>query len=99
MQGAGFAVPENWKLTDVKDIKRLVFFCNLDQHDIMSIDTLMRLFNYPDVDVTLVPVNERAGVDVKVKVETLRDYFNKSYPAAHFLFGSVPGQDFYGRFC
>ncbi len=89
-----FAVPENWKLTDVKDIKRLVFFCNLDQHDIMSIDTLMRLFNYPDVDVTLVPVNERAGVDVKVKVETLRDYFNKGYPAAHFYSEVFPAKTF-----
>lgn len=79
-----FAIPENYHFTSVEAIKKLVFFCNLDQHDIVSVDTLMRMFDYPEVDVTLIPVNERAGKSITHKVEALRDYFNSNYPTAKF---------------
>lgn len=79
-----FAIPENYHLQSVESIKKLVFFCNLDQHDILSVDTLMRMFDYPEVNVTLIPVNERAGAGIKGKVEALCEYFNKNYPTATF---------------
>lgn len=79
-----FTIPENFRFTSVDSLKRLVYFCNLDQHDILSMDILMRTFAYPEVDVTLIPVNDRAGGDVKEKVGRLCDYFNKSYPTARF---------------
>lgn len=79
-----FAIPENYHFTSVESIRKLVFFCNLDQHDIVSVDTLMRMFDYPEVEVTLVPVNERAGKGIKNKVEALCEYFNNNYPTAKF---------------
>lgn len=79
-----FTIPENFNFVSVESLKKLVYFCNLDQHDLLSVDTLMRTFAYPDVDVTLIPVNDRAGAGAKAKVETLCDYFNKSYPTAKF---------------
>lgn len=79
-----FTIPENFDFVSVESLKKLVYFCNLDQHDLLSVDTLMRTFAYPEVDVTLIPVNDRAGADAKSKVATLCDYFNKSYPTAKF---------------
>lgn len=79
-----FAIPENCRLTAIEEIRNLVFFCNLDQHDIVSVDTLMRMFDYPEAEVTVVPVNDRAGDSIKEKVDLLCDYFNKNYPTAHF---------------
>ncbi|MFG6427858.1 MAG: universal stress protein [Muribaculaceae bacterium] len=89
-----FTIPENFRFTSVDSLKRLVYFCNLDQHDILSMDILMRTFSYPEVDVTLIPVNDRAGGDVKEKVGRLCDYFNKSYPTARFSTEVFPSKTF-----
>ncbi len=78
------ALPENMELVSVESLKKVAYFCNLDQHDILSVDTLMRMFDYPAVEVTLVPVNDRAGSHIKEKVDALRDYFAGNYPAAVF---------------
>lgn len=79
-----FTVPENCSVVSVESVKKLVYFCNLDRKDLISMDTMMRMFDYPECDVTLIPVDERGGADAREKVNLLRDYFNKSYPAAHF---------------
>lgn len=79
-----FALPENCHLENIEGIKKVVYFCNLDQHDLMSVDTLMRMFDYPEVRVTLIPVNDRAVNRIAEKVNMLRDYFEKNYPASEF---------------
>lgn len=93
-----FAIPENYHFTSVEAIRKLVFFCNLDQHDIVSVDTLMRMFDYPEVDVTLVPVNERAGKNIADKVQALCDYFNSNYPTARFSSEIFPSKTFRTEF-
>lgn len=89
-----FVVPEDCKMTSVEMVKRLIYFCNLDRQDILSVDSLMRMFNYPETDVTLVPVSDKGVGDVKEKVDMLRDFFNKSYPAAHFSAEVFPVKTF-----
>lgn len=89
-----FVVPEVCKMTSVEMVKRLIYFCNLDRQDILSVDSLMRMFDYPEADVTLVPVSDRGVGDVKEKVDMLRDFFNKSYPAAHFTAEVFPMKTF-----
>lgn len=89
-----FAIPENCGFTSVESFKKLAYFCNLDQHDILSVDTLMRLFDYPELDVALIPVNDRAGSKLKSKVDDLRDYFNKNYPTARFSSEIFSGKNF-----
>lgn len=78
------AIPENFGKESIDDIKKVAYFCNLDQQDIISIDTLMRLFDFPQVEVTLIPVNERAGSRIREKVGSLCEYFTKNYPGARF---------------
>lgn len=86
-----FAVPENYRFSSIQAIRNLLFFCNLNQNDLLSIDSLMRMFSYPQVHVTLVPVNDRAGSAIREKVEALAGYLRDNYPAATFstqVFGS-----------
>lgn len=88
------AVPENCTITDFTRVRKLIYFCNIDHQDIISVDTLMRLYDYPEVEVVLIPVNDRAADRLREKVDMLRDYFNKSYPAAHFISEVFPRRGF-----
>ncbi len=88
-----FTVPESYDFPGVAEIKRLVFFCNLDSHDALSMAEFMHLFDCPKVDITLIPVNEKA-VDSQDKVERLRDYFEHNYVGVNFLTRVFPSKTF-----
>lgn len=88
-----FAVPENYDFPGVSAIRRLVFFCNLDRQDTLSMAEFMHLFDCPKVDITLIPVNEKA-VGAKEKVERLRDYFERSYAGVSFRTRVFPAKTF-----
>lgn len=79
-----FTVPEDCQIGSIEDIGHLMMFCNLDQHDIMTVDALMRMFDYPECIITLVPVFQRRIGKINDKLEALGDFFNTNYPAAKF---------------
>lgn len=89
------AVPEDYKFISIADIQKLVFFCNLNQNDLLSVDTLMRMFSYPDVDITLVPVSQKTSAEAIKKIADLQEYFSANYPTGQFHTANVPtGNDF-----
>jgi len=79
-----FTVPEDCRIDKIEDIMHLMVFCNMDQHDIITVDTLMRMFEYPECQMILAPVGQRKSVKIKDKIEALRDFFNTNYPTARF---------------
>lgn len=81
-----FTVPEDCRIDKISDIRHLMMFCNVDQHDIITIDGLMRMFDYPECKITLVPVLDRRGMRSRVrdKMEALCTFFNTNYPTASF---------------
>ncbi|MCM1377694.1 MAG: universal stress protein [Clostridium sp.] len=89
-----FTVPENYSFCGVKNIVRLAFFCNLDQHDILSLDMLMKMFGFPEVEVWLIPVNDNAGPSLTSKLNSLCKYFSENYPAARFNTAFLPAESF-----
>lgn len=90
-----FTVPDGYTAERIESIRKLAFFCNLDRQDVMSIDFLMRLFDFPDVEVALVPVSAREEQHDAGRLEAFRDYLTKNYPEAEFtLFQSAAGSDF-----
>lgn len=88
------SIPENCNFTLVKKMKEVIFLCNMDQHDLICVDTFMRMFEYPDVTITLIPVNEKSEKDLKGKLLNLKNYFNKTYPTAHFITAIFPTKSF-----
>lgn len=94
-------VPENYTFRPLKEIKKLVLFCNLDQQDIIVVDSLMKMFGFPEVEIYLVPVNERSGAKVSSRLETLLEFFNVNYPTAVFRKNDIPFKNFrsdFGKF-
>ena len=79
-----FALPEDYEFIGMKEIKNLLFFCDLDRQDLISIDSLMRMFDYPDVNITLVPVSERPASALVDKLSALCRYLAQAYPTATF---------------
>lgn len=79
-----FSIPENGKLGNLREIKKLVYLCMLDQHDLLTIDAMMRMFEYPEVDITLIPIADKDQKKVRNKIESLAEYFTKTYKEARF---------------
>lgn len=79
-----FTIPDNCTWNKIEDINNLLMFCNMDQHDIITIDTFMRLFNYPECNFTLVPENLKNPTHIKDKINALAEFFNGNYPTAKF---------------
>lgn len=77
-------VPDNHDSLTIKDIKRLMLFCNIDQHDVLAVDALMRMFDYPECEITLVPAVEKRRLVSAHKLEELCAYFNDNFPSAKF---------------
>lgn len=83
-----FTLPEFCDIAGIEDIKNIVFFCKLDSSDIISLDSLFRIFNYPHFKITVVPSIESFN---HLKYKVLRDrmtdlvrYFRGNYTNAEF---------------
>ena len=92
------SIPENCNFSDVKRMKEVVYLCSLDQHDLICMDTFMRMFEYPDVTITVIPINDKQDKNLKTKLLHLKDYFNKTYPTAHFITAILPQKTFMADF-
>lgn len=88
------SIPENCNFTLIKHLTEVTFLCNMDQHDLICVDTFMRMFDYPEVTITLIPVNEKQDKNLKSKLLNLKHYFAKTYPTAHFITATFPQKTF-----
>lgn len=79
------SIPENCNFIKAKHLKEVIVLCNIDQHDLICVDTFMRMFDYPEVNITLIPINEKPDKNLKAKLINLKNYFSKTYPTAHFI--------------
>lgn len=92
------SIPENCNFTLINHLKEVIFLCNMDQHDLICVDTFMRMFEYPEVTITLIPINEKQDKNFKTKFINLKNYFNTTYPTAHFITASFPAKTFMADF-
>lgn len=93
-----FTVPENCHFNNVESIKKLAFFCNLDRQDVMSVDFLMSMFGYPDVEIILVPVAEKGRTRDHDRLESFRQYLAGNYPEAEFSVFYIQDKDIRASF-
>lgn len=93
-----FAVPDNYALGSLRGIVRLAFFCNIDRQDLLTMESLMRMFDYPEIDVLLIPVSDRAIGDSKGKIEQMRDFLAADYKNVHFSTAVLSSRNFREEF-
>lgn len=87
-------VPENHNGPDISEVTRLLMFCNVDQHDYLTIDTLMRMFDFPQCEVTLIPVQAKGRKRDVSKIDEMCAFFNDSFPTAKFEVYTPTNSDF-----
>lgn len=77
-------VPENFSFSSFGDLDNVVFFCNVNQQDLLAMDVFMRLMPSVNLNVCLVPVSERSGNRLRERMEALEQYCSKQYPRHRF---------------
>lgn len=89
-----FTVPENMKFDSIAAIRRLVFFCNMDKNDLKSIDSLMLMFGRPEIELHLVPVNDRDSSNISDRLDVMCSYLDDKYPQSKFFKSMIDASDF-----
>lgn len=78
---SAFTVPESATLSSVKNIRDIIFFSNLEQDDILALDSFYRLFPDSAFNVTIVHIpgkKEREETRAKA-IDSLLGYCRKHY--------------------
>ncbi len=90
-----FTVPEDCQFRSIRDIRRLAFFCNLDSHDAASIESLLSLFDYPEVEITLIPVSDKPQpARCEALLDSLRDKYYSVKFSIHCMAQATFKEDF-----
>lgn len=89
-----FTVPENVDAGKLLKINKVAFLCNLDQEDMIALDTLYRLFSDLAIEVCLIHVpGRRDKLIPKLRTETsqtaLLDYCREQFPRYKFEMSTV----------
>ena len=90
---AVLTIPENISPDSFTRPRNILFFSNLDQEDILAMDTLYRYFSNSHSDVTIVHIPQRHRFTDRTAGKTalaLSEYCSKTF--SHFNFHSVPIQ-------
>lgn len=86
-----FTLPENIDDRLLDRIGRVAFFCNLDQEDMIALDSLNRLFPGENLDITLIHIPGRRDRTIKTDSarKNLLSYCSEHFPKHQFTFRSV----------
>jgi len=86
-----FTVPENVDANILANLKHVAFFCNLDQEDILALDTLYRMFPAGNLAVTLIHIPPRRlrPAPPQAAQQNLLEYCREHYAGYDFAVKSV----------
>ncbi|MCM1005156.1 MAG: universal stress protein [Prevotella sp.] len=76
--------PSNTPFNGISDLRRAIFFCNVNQNDLLAMDMFVRLMDSAPLHVTLVPVTDKAGSKLPGRMKSLLQYFRTNYPDCTF---------------
>ncbi len=77
-------IPEGIIFSNVGTVRRAVFYCNLEQQDLLSLDIFIRDFIDCDVDLYLIHVPTRREKLVFERMDSLEKYCAHQYPWINF---------------
>ncbi len=81
-----FTVPESTALFKVNEVNHIIFFSNLEQEDILALESLYRLFRDLPIEMTIVhiPGKKERSDSGTAAMQSLLEYCQQHYP--HFEF-------------
>ncbi|HIR38590.1 MAG TPA: universal stress protein [Candidatus Limisoma gallistercoris] len=77
-------IPEGITLTDTGKMKSIIFYCNLEQQDLLSFDVFINHFDAVDTKISLVHVIGKREKFVKERMDAMYEYCTKQYPEPVF---------------
>lgn len=88
------ALPENTHIDDLEKVKRIAFFTNFTQRDILAFDTLLKPFQEQNLSVYITHIATKRDPLDKVKIQGFVAYLKEIYPHIEFDYGILDGKDF-----
>lgn len=89
-----FAVPEELDFKSLGQMSNVLFFCTIEQNDLIAMDRFAALFPNSPLNITLLPVAEKNLDRAANKVEVMRDYFKTHYPLYNVDYKLIPAANF-----
>lgn len=77
------AVPDSYQAQQLQQLDNILFFCNLDQQDFISMELYQKFFNYPKSNIHIVPMIEKRP-SFASRINAMVSYFNATYPDSTF---------------
>ncbi|MDE5970520.1 MAG: universal stress protein [Muribaculaceae bacterium] len=79
-------IPSNYKIDNINNISDITFFANLNQNDILAIDTLLRYLPNFNATINIVHLTTKRDVLLNADraISNLLDYCSKNYPTITF---------------
>lgn len=76
-----YSIPENTHESIIEQPKNILFICNVDQDDIIAIDSLSRLMPNGNAHITLLHIHDKKrNIGNKNAYNALHEYCNVNYP-------------------
>ncbi|MDH8702131.1 nucleotide-binding universal stress UspA family protein [Dysgonomonadaceae bacterium PH5-43] len=90
-----FAIPEDTHFSKFSEVKRIAFGTNLDQKDLVVVDSLFKIFNTYDIEYYLFHItHKREDTWNEIKLAGIKEYFKKQYPEIKINYNIIDGNDF-----
>ena len=93
-----FVIPEGIALTDTGKMKSIIFYCNLEQQDLLSLDVFMHHFDAKGTKISLVHVNSKRERFVRERMNAMYEYCARQYPDSEFKCKIFDEDSFLGDF-
>jgi nucleotide-binding universal stress UspA family protein len=85
-----FIVPENVGMPKIKEVDKVLFFCNLDNQDLSLMEGFQRMFDFPVTDLYMIPLVDSVSSSALNKLDTLENYFRDIYHSTTFSSVVIP---------
>lgn len=81
-----FTIPEGVDISNISDIKRMVYFCDIDQADIIALDRLRSLLSgcSPRITLVKIPSKKQNRDNTALPLAALKQYCEEHYPGVTF---------------
>lgn len=89
-----FIVPEHVSTTDVSILSNIVFYTNLEETDLASLDIFMRRLDVTNMNVTIMHIDNKKEAMVKEKLNAILEYCKSRYEGVNFIVKSLKGEGY-----
>lgn len=90
-----FAIPEKTRFSSFSEVKRIAFGTSFDQKDLLTIDSLFKIFQAYNIEYYLFHITQKQeDTWNEIKLAGIKEYFAKQYPDTIIKYNVIDGNDF-----